>query len=142
METHHHGHVHHSKKWKDYLFEFFMLFLAVSAGFFMENILEGYVEKERAEGLVGSLITDLKKDTALLNWLTDFRENRRRLYLDSFYALLDKPEKQVDQRSYYDLAFRIREWYPFRQSAATITQLENAGYLRYFSDEKLLSVSV
>ena len=33
MEVHHHPHVHHSKKWKDYLFEFLMLFLAVTAGF-------------------------------------------------------------------------------------------------------------
>ena len=37
MEVHHHPHVRHSKRWKDYLFEFLMLFLAVSAGFFVEN---------------------------------------------------------------------------------------------------------
>ena len=37
MEPHHHPHVHHSKKWKDYLFEFLMLFLAVTAGFFRES---------------------------------------------------------------------------------------------------------
>ncbi len=64
METHHHGHVHHDKKWKDYLFEFLMLFLAVTAGFFVENLREHYVEKERALGLVSSLETDLRKDTA------------------------------------------------------------------------------
>jgi len=27
MEVHHHGHVHEKKKWKEYLFQFLMLFL-------------------------------------------------------------------------------------------------------------------
>src|SRR5687767_10212194 len=30
MEIHHHPHVHHTKKWKSYLFEFLMLFLAIT----------------------------------------------------------------------------------------------------------------
>ncbi len=38
MGVHHHPHVHHSKKWKNYLYEFLMLFLAVTAGFFVENL--------------------------------------------------------------------------------------------------------
>lgn len=29
MEVHHHGHVHENKKWKEYIFQFLMLFLAV-----------------------------------------------------------------------------------------------------------------
>ena len=33
MEVHHHGHVHHQKKWKEYLFQFLMLFLAITAWF-------------------------------------------------------------------------------------------------------------
>ena len=43
MEVHHHPHKHHSKKWKDYLYEFLMLFLAVTAGFFVENRREYFV---------------------------------------------------------------------------------------------------
>jgi hypothetical protein len=37
MEVHHHGHIHENKKWKEYLFEFLMIFLAVTLGFFVEN---------------------------------------------------------------------------------------------------------
>ncbi|MFN2439395.1 MAG: hypothetical protein ABR503_09370 [Chitinophagaceae bacterium] len=33
MEVHHHGHVHDEKKWKEYIFQFLMLFLAVFCGF-------------------------------------------------------------------------------------------------------------
>jgi hypothetical protein len=29
MEVHHHGHVHEQKKWKEYIFQFLMLFFAV-----------------------------------------------------------------------------------------------------------------
>jgi hypothetical protein len=36
MEVHHHGHVHEKKKWKEYLFQFLMLFLAVFCGFLAE----------------------------------------------------------------------------------------------------------
>ncbi len=49
MEVHHHPHVHHSKKWKNYLYEFLMLFLAVTAGFFVENLRENYIEHHRAK---------------------------------------------------------------------------------------------
>jgi len=35
MEVHHH--THHPKKWKEYVSEFFMFFLAVSMGFIAEN---------------------------------------------------------------------------------------------------------
>ncbi len=33
MEVHHHGHIHEKKKWKEYVFQFFMLFLAVFSEF-------------------------------------------------------------------------------------------------------------
>ncbi len=36
MEVHHHGHVHEKKKWKEYLFQFLMLFPAVFLGFLAE----------------------------------------------------------------------------------------------------------
>src|SRR4030095_16001891 len=47
MEAHHHPHIHHNKKWKDYLFEFAMVFLAITAGFFMENQRKHHIESKR-----------------------------------------------------------------------------------------------
>ncbi|MEO6838300.1 MAG: hypothetical protein ABI185_07915 [Ginsengibacter sp.] len=39
MEVHHHPDIHHKpKKWKEYFLEFLMIFLAVTLGFFAENI--------------------------------------------------------------------------------------------------------
>jgi hypothetical protein len=45
MEVHHHPDLHHKRKhFREYLFEFFMIFLAVTMGFFAESIREHYVE--------------------------------------------------------------------------------------------------
>jgi hypothetical protein len=41
MEVHHHPDLHHEKKkFKEYLLEFVMIFLAVTLGFFAETIRE------------------------------------------------------------------------------------------------------
>ncbi len=139
MEAHHSSYVHHQKKWKDYLFEFLMLFLAVTLGFFVENQREHYVERQRAKELVASMGTDLKKDTSLINWLQNFRDNIRKPRLDSFYTLLNTPSENIDKGTYYGLMYRVAEFYTFSQSTGTINQLKNAGYLRYFSDPELLN---
>src|SRR3990170_6601270 len=97
MEVHHHGHVHEKKKWKEYLFQFLMLFLAVFCGFLTEYQLEHYVEKERATGLIASLITDLRKDTATINTLEKFRLAVRKPRLDSFYSLITMPPGKVEK---------------------------------------------
>jgi len=47
MEVHHHGHVHERKKWKEYLFQFLMLILAVFCGFLAEYQLEQTIEKHK-----------------------------------------------------------------------------------------------
>ncbi len=67
MEVHHH--THHPKKWKEYISEFFMLFLAVTLGFFAENKREEMVESHREKQYMQSLYEDLKKDTSMLNTL-------------------------------------------------------------------------
>src|SRR5215210_6733179 len=46
MDVHHHTHTPR-KKWTHYLFEFFMLFLAVFCGFIAENFREHIVENGR-----------------------------------------------------------------------------------------------
>ena len=56
----HHPHHHHSRKWKDFLFEFLLLFLAVTAGFFVENEREHYIERKRANQYSKQLLADLR----------------------------------------------------------------------------------
>ena len=44
MEVHHRPHVE-KKNFKEYFFEFIMIFLAVTMGFFAEQIREGFVQR-------------------------------------------------------------------------------------------------
>ena len=70
MEIHNHSHTAR-KKWNHYFWEFLMLFLAVTLGFFVENQREHYIEHKREKAYIRSLIRDLKQDTA-----------NERIYLD------------------------------------------------------------
>src|SRR5215831_19439439 len=64
MEVHKHPHhVTHKKKWKEYLLEFFMLFLAVFLGFVAENIREEAGDNHRERQYMQSLVSDLSADT-------------------------------------------------------------------------------
>jgi hypothetical protein len=60
MEVHHH--THHPKKWKEYFWEFFMLFLAVFSGFLAEIQVEHYVESQRAKKYMTDLISDIREE--------------------------------------------------------------------------------
>ena len=91
METHaHHLHKVPDHGWKHYLFEFFMLFLAITLGFFVENIREHHVETIREKQFMKSLIADLENDTLIL------REHVAHLksgiaMMDSMIVLLSNP---------------------------------------------------
>jgi hypothetical protein len=114
-----------------------MLFLAVTLGFFVENQREHYIEHQRAEGLVTSLLNDLQHDTTQLNMLIQRREEKR-LVLDSLNDLLQKPPGSIDRSIFYRLIAQTGSYFKFSQSTGTISQLKNAGYLRYFSDNDLI----
>src|SRR6185503_8034455 len=90
MEVHDHPHSSR-KKWTHYFWEFLMLFLAVTLGFFVENQREHYIEHQREVKFVRSLASDLNADIARLNEVIQLRE-RRFLMLDSFVLLLNKPD--------------------------------------------------
>jgi hypothetical protein len=66
MEVHAHSHTAR-KKFTHYLWEFFMLFLAVFCGFLAELQLEHRIEKRKEKQIISALYADLKKDTANLN---------------------------------------------------------------------------
>jgi len=133
MEVHHHPHLHHKKKWTDYLFEFFMIFLAVILGFLFENLREHYVEHQRAKEYAQSLYNDLKKDAEQINSFLDLRVWRGKK-LDSLIMVMKLTERQKGVTDfYYYSCFLLLPDLSFRPSDNTILQLRNSGTLRYFS---------
>jgi hypothetical protein len=136
MEVHHHGHVHHKNKWKEYIFQFFMLFLAVFCGFLAEYELEHRIEKERAEEYAASLVTDLEKDIASIKAQIEFREKIYR-NADSLMGILRDGTftKNTDQcaRNIVGIG-RLNRLRAFK---GTIDQLKASGSLRYFKNKQL-----
>ena len=137
MEVHHHPEVHHFKKWKNYLYEFLMLFLAVSAGFFMENIREHKVEREREEQYMKSLLSDLSTDIFNIDSIIT-RNLWWKRQADSLYILLTLPDYS-DKTSliyYYGRRVSLRDF--FYITEGTIKQLNNAGGLRLISNQDIV----
>ena len=137
MEVHHHAH-HEKKNWKSYFWEFLMLFLAVTLGFFVENQREHLVEHRREKEYMISMLEDLSADTMmissrirfatlLVNGLDSLQKN---LYSDS---VLNKANAVYRQFATY---IRIIIT-PF--SDQTATQLRSSGNLRLIRNRKIVN---
>ncbi|MBI5858431.1 MAG: hypothetical protein HZB42_12375 [Sphingobacteriales bacterium] len=130
MEVHHHSHSAR-KKWTHYLWEFFMLFLAVTAGFLVENWREHFVEHKRAKAFAASLIEDLKKDTAALNQALEFSGTKNK-GLDRLVELLHQSPDKWHDSVFYDAVQYFPRIAPFVHTQGTYEQIKNSGSLRYF----------
>lgn len=130
MEVHHHGHVHEQKKWKEYVFQFFMLFLAVFCGFLAEYQLEHVVEHNREEQYIKSFIEDLKTDTAKINEVIQTTKGRQHKMFDSLMGVIKKPgflQNPEGVEKYYTSIFALNL---FNHTDRTMQQLKNSGGLR------------
>src|SRR6476469_2007376 len=99
MEVHHHPHAHGKKKFKDYLVESFMLFLAVTLGFLAENLREHLTEQKREKEYISSFIEELQKDTADINGVSkmlfrNIHEEDSLIYLLQHYSNTDSINKK------------------------------------------------
>lgn len=137
MEVHHHGHVHEKKKWKEYLFQFLMLFLAVFCGFLAEWQLEHTIEHQREKEYIHSFIEDLKLDTVTLNDRVIFCQSVG-ARLDTMLFYLYHPERDKHTADiYYGVRGIIARGIPFRSHDRTMVQLKNAGGLRLIRNNKV-----
>ncbi len=131
MEVHHHAHIHSKSKWKEYIFQFFMLFLAVFCGFLAEYQLEHKIERDRELVYMQSMIEDLAADTVEINSVfqrldtVHFPACNKGLPLlygrdtsDSIVALM------------YEIVPKCISFLEVRFEDRTKTQLTNSGNLR------------
>jgi hypothetical protein len=133
MEVHHHPDLHHrKKKWKEYLLEFLMIFLAVTLGFIAENIRESISEHERAKVFAASMLKDLEADTAQLK--------PYRTYFDYAASNVDTLMQMLSSHDLKDIPTGKLYWYGlwggahrfFVPNDATFQQMKSSGSLRYF----------
>ena len=136
MEVHHpHSAPVKEKHFKHYLFEFLMLFLAISAGFLVENMREHYVEGKRERDFIKSYVEDLKQDTAKIVANIKLRSTKI-LIMDSLIKLLNAPDPGRNGGSAYYYGRRTTRSTLFQANDRTIKQLKNAGGLRLIKNQK------
>jgi hypothetical protein len=130
MEVHHHAHHGHEKKtWKNYFWEFFMLFLAVFCGSIAELQLEHYIEHKREKQYIVALVKDLKTDTANLSFV--IKEYWVLLKLrDSVFNSFDSIDRGGNKTFMRHLGYYYSGFPDFINADATIQQLKNAGGFR------------
>jgi hypothetical protein len=134
MEVHHHS--HHPKKWKEYITEFVMLFLAVSLGFMAENIREHQIEKQREIAYLQNVHEDLKLD--LINIDDVISSNTIRLQaMDTLFQLINNNTITNEDVYYYirNLALRAT----FESSHVGLDQIKSAGGLRMVKNPEIIS---
>ncbi|HLX90762.1 MAG TPA: hypothetical protein VKR32_03715 [Puia sp.] len=133
MEVHHHPDIHyHTKMWKEYLLEGFMIFVAVMLGFLAESLRENISDREKEREYISSFIRNLESDTSVLASVIGENEWKGR-GLDSLKALAKKNmNDQETRRSFYHLVARYTSYYSaFISYDATMMQLKNSGGLRF-----------
>jgi len=138
MEVHRHTHTP-GKKWTHYLWEFLMLFLAVTLGFLVENQREHYVEHQRENQFVRSLFNDVKTDTANIAKITNAR-NAKEAMLDSLSLLMNSSDPGGLTRLIYPYAILAGRTLPYRfvPNDGTMQQLKNSGALRLIRNRKVV----
>ena len=138
MEVHHHAHTAR-KKWMHYFWEFLMLFLAVTLGFFVENQREHYIEHQREKQFVRSLFNDIKSDTANIARIINARSTKERM-LDSLLFMMNSPHPEDLTRQIYPYAVIIGRTLPYRfiPNDGTMQQLKNSGALRLIRNRKVV----
>ncbi|MBC7849713.1 MAG: hypothetical protein H7Y31_08255 [Chitinophagaceae bacterium] len=113
---------------KPYLIEFFMILLAITAGFFVENFREAQAEKAEAKQYMNSLLHDLKLDRQIL----EFNRGLGDIVLSSTDSLVAelgrRPLKGREQKLYH--YFMLSNNFYAEYFNKTMTQLEASGKFR------------
>lgn len=136
MEVHHHSHTAR-KKWTHYFWEFFMLFLAVTLGFLVENWREHSIEHKRAIEYAGMLKMDLMTDTLQLKRLVDKKDSMIKEY-DWLIRYYSTPSEKITIAQWDSTDNHGIDLSQFISNDATYSLLKSSGNLRYFNDTALI----
>jgi hypothetical protein len=131
MEIHHHP--KHSKKqreWREYLFEFLVIFVAITGSFFAENLREHFVDKHTSKEYMERLLQDLKADTTNLAGTIALNDDLIK-GLDSLGEIMKDPQIENKLLQFFNLnqAYATK-YYGFNPTNTTMTQLMSTGSLR------------
>ncbi len=139
MEVHAHTHPEHSgprKKWTHYFWEFLMLFLAVSLGFYAENTREVILHKKEVKTQLNSMLSDLQSDINLFDSVT-VRNSYGAHMADSLVEMLHSDITNTPEIYFAARTVTANLGYYYTNSKS-FDQLKSAGLLRYIKNKELL----
>jgi hypothetical protein len=144
MEVHKHPHhPTHKKRWGEYFLEFLMIFLAVTLGFFAENIRERATESHREKEFAQQLYSELKEDSIVVAQKIAERKFKEKTmdYVAAYFK--DSSLTSISDNFYPALSITLYlvNRYAFEPKDGMLSQLRNSGSLRYFKSihlQKLL----
>ena len=137
MEVHHHPKVE-KKNFKEYFLEFLMIFLAVTLGFFAENIREHISDKEKTKVFAASLHQDFKTDSITLTQLVNYT-NEKIQNIDSLAYFIHQFNNRVSDSNLYRSVIYLISTSPFDNITGAYEQIKNTGL---FSALDLCSAAV
>jgi hypothetical protein len=130
---HHHAHLHETKRWKAYFVEFVMIFLAVTMGFFAENIREGITNHRKEKHFLQSLAEDIKSDKAQLVQYIQFKKNVMG-YCDSLLLIISHTNVFKNSNGFYNYSREMARYVRYYPADRTIGQLKNAGNMQLITN--------
>ena len=140
MEVHHHP--HHPKKWKEYITEFLMLFVAVTMGFFAENIREHTVIEHKMRENYIALIEDLKQDASKIKIIVDSTEKYEDNMVQLKYILFKYHTHQSDWstlKAEYSKLGKLPTYSTLFINNTTFKNMQSSGLLSYIEQRELKS---
>jgi hypothetical protein len=133
MEVHHHPNVE-KKNFKEYLLEGLMIFLAVTLGFFAENIREHITDEEKTKVFAASLYQDFKTDSISLTQLKIYTDEKIR-NIDSLNFFIHQFKNRTNDSNLYRCVIYLISTAPFDNITGAYEQIKNTGSLRLFNQE-------
>jgi hypothetical protein len=136
MEVHHHPNLHHQPKpWKEYLLEGLMIFLAVTMGFFAENLRESITDGRKVHEYMQSMVSDLRSDTTSYKTSIDFNREYGKM-IDTIINSVNTNKN--DKMKVYVMARTLTMGASIiSPNAKTFEQMKSGGAMRLVSDQRV-----
>ena len=136
MEVHHHPKVE-KKNFKEYFLEFLMIFLAVTLGFFAENLREHITDKKNERKTIEEFKTDLAADTIRLRNLIDSYVLNYHSWVDSLHHDIDSLPLHGNEKRISKALFNTTYWDVYTPPEIVTANLKNSSTFNLIEDDNV-----
>jgi len=134
MEVHHHPEVE-KKSLKEYVLEGLMIFLAVTMGFFAENLRETISDNQKIHEYMQSMVSDLQSDITLYRSSVDFNQKSAQM-IDTIINSLTA-NKNNKAKVYFMARTLTTGASVIAPNAKTFEQMKSSGTIRLVSYQRI-----